>query len=138
MKQIFDHYVLIVILFTLTFDLVGGVGASGELFGKQIAAVLLAAFYSYVVTFILLVLLSKCMVLKPSPEEMLDLDMAFHGEESYGKHTGRDGPLPRNSKYDLHDRDLNLHLDNAAGAESSDVNVNSELDLEIATVTLSM
>ena len=42
------------------------------------------------------------------------------GEESYGKHTGRDGPLPRNSKY--------LPNDDDVGAKST------ELDLEIATV----
>ena len=98
----------------------GGVQRSGELFGKQLVAVLLAAFYSYVVTFLILFLLSKCMVIKPTSEEILDLDMALHGEESYGKHTGRDGPLPRNSKY--------LPNDDDVGAKST------ELDLEIATV----
>ena len=62
---------------------VGGVQRSGELFGKQVVAVLLAAFYSYVVTFLILFLLSKCMVIKPTSEEMLDLDMAFHGEGKF-------------------------------------------------------
>ena len=66
---------------------VGGVAASNELVGKQLVAVLSAALYSYVVTYVLFYAMSKCMVLKPTPEEILDLDMAFHGERSYGKDT---------------------------------------------------
>ena len=63
---------------------VGGVGASGELFGKQFAAVALTAVYSYVVSFIILKLIGMCMELKPTSEQILDLDMAWHGENAYG------------------------------------------------------
>jgi Amt family ammonium transporter len=62
---------------------VGGVAASGELFGKQCAAVALAAVYSYVLSFAMIYIIGTCMELKPKTEEMDDLDWAFHGERAY-------------------------------------------------------
>ena len=61
----------------------GGPEWSGELFGKQIVATLIAAVYSYVVTVVILKLIGLVMRLKPTKEEMADIDKAFHGELAY-------------------------------------------------------
>merc|ERR1712072_1573935 len=58
-------------------------GASGELFGKQIVAVLIAAVWSYFFTFIILILLGLVIRLKPSIQEISDPDKSFHGESAY-------------------------------------------------------
>merc|ERR1712072_50087 len=56
--------------------------AGGELFGKQIVAVIIAAVWSYVFTFIIL-LLGLVIRLKPSIQEISDPDKSFHGESAY-------------------------------------------------------
>ena len=62
---------------------VGGVGPSGEFFGKQLAAVILAAVYSYVVTILILLLIGLGMRLKPTAVEIIDMDHSQHGESAY-------------------------------------------------------
>ena len=57
--------------------------AGGELFGKQIVAVIIAAVWSYVFTFIILILLGLVIRLKPSIQEISDPDKSFHGESAY-------------------------------------------------------
>jgi Amt family ammonium transporter len=57
--------------------------AGGELFGKQIVAVIIAAVWSYVFTFIILILLGLVIRLKPSVQEISDPDKSFHGESAY-------------------------------------------------------
>ena len=61
----------------------GGLHRSGELFGKQVVAVLLAAIYSYVVSALLLLALGLVFRLKPTQEEITDVDKSFHGENAY-------------------------------------------------------
>jgi len=72
-----------VLLAAFTDESVGGVKPSGELFGKQLVAVVLAAVYSYVVSMALLGLIGLVFRLKPSIEEMTDVDKSFHGERAY-------------------------------------------------------
>jgi Amt family ammonium transporter len=62
---------------------VGGVERSGELFGKQIVAVVLAAVYSYAVTILTLLLIGLGMRLKPTAIEIVDMDYSQHGESAY-------------------------------------------------------
>jgi len=62
---------------------VGGFAPSGELFGKQCVAVLLAAVYSYVMTILLLLAIGLVFKLKPSMDEITDVDKSFHGENAY-------------------------------------------------------
>jgi len=62
---------------------VGGVAASGELFGKQLAGVLLAAAYGYVVCMLILLLIGAVFRLKPNLAEITDPDKSFHGETAY-------------------------------------------------------
>ena len=57
--------------------------ASGAFFGKQCVATLIAAVYSYVVSALLLLLIGLVIRLKPTKEEIADLDKAFHGESAY-------------------------------------------------------
>ena len=61
----------------------GGVGASGELFGKQLAAVLIAAVYSYVVSILILMAIGCVCRLKPTAVEIVDMDHSQHGEAAY-------------------------------------------------------
>jgi Amt family ammonium transporter len=63
---------------------VGGVSASMELVGKQLAAVAFCAAYSYIVTLVILKGLSYCMALKPTREQMDDMDASVYGEVAYG------------------------------------------------------
>lgn len=70
--------------------IINGNGANGWLFGNpeqfgiQITAVVAVAGYSFVVTFVLLWLLKTFMGLRVNkPEEIVGLDLASHGEESY-------------------------------------------------------
>ena len=76
---------------------VGGVAASGTLFGKQLVAVLLAIVYSYVVSYGILFLISKCFVLKPTEDEIMNLDESFHGESAYCTTTERESKSTENS-----------------------------------------
>ena len=69
---------------------VGGFGPSGELFGKQIVAVAIAAVYSYVLTILILLLLGLVFRLKPDLNEITDLDKSFHGEAAYADTTEND------------------------------------------------
>ena len=68
---------------------INGAGANGLLFGNpgqlltQILAVLVTAGYSFVVTFLLLKLLSFMGLRVTDREEALGLDIAAHGEEGY-------------------------------------------------------
>ena len=62
---------------------VGGVAASGELFGKQLAATLLCAAYSYLFSFVVLFVMTKVWDIKPSPEQIKNVDMSLHGESAY-------------------------------------------------------
>ena len=62
---------------------VGGVAASGELFGKQLAATLLCAAYSYLFSFVVLWVMTKVWDIKPSPEQIKNVDMSLHGESAY-------------------------------------------------------
>ena len=49
---------------------VGGVAASGELFGKQLAATLLCAAYSYLFSFVVLFVMTNCLLYtSPSPRD---------------------------------------------------------------------
>ena len=61
----------------------GGPAWSGELFGKQLVATIIAAVYSYIASVLLLRLIGLCLRLKPTKEEMADIDKAFHGELAY-------------------------------------------------------
>lgn len=62
---------------------VNGLEPSGELVGKQLAATAITAVYSYLVSALFLYGLSLVMQVKPTAEEMADLDAAFHGEQAY-------------------------------------------------------
>ena len=62
---------------------VGGVAASGELFGKQLAATLLCSAYSYLFSFVVLFVMTKVWDIKPSPEQIKNVDMSLHGESAY-------------------------------------------------------
>ena len=62
---------------------VGGFGPSGELFGKQLAAVLIAAVYSYAVSILLLMAIGVVCRLKPTAVEIVDMDHSQHGESAY-------------------------------------------------------
>ena len=62
---------------------VGGVGPSGELFGKQFAAVLIAAVYSYAVSILILMAIGVVCRLKPTAVEIVDMDHSQHGESAY-------------------------------------------------------
>ena len=57
-----------ILIGALADDEVGGVAASGELFGKQLAATLLCAAYSYLFSFVVLFVMTKVWDIKPSPE----------------------------------------------------------------------
>lgn len=61
----------------------GGPAWGGEQFLKQLTATVIAAIYSYVVSIALLKLIGLGMRLKPTKEEMADIDKAFHGELAY-------------------------------------------------------
>jgi len=62
---------------------VGGETAGGEFFGKQLAAVVLAAVYSYVVSILILMLIGLVCRLKPTAVEIIDMDHSQHGESAY-------------------------------------------------------
>ena len=72
-----------ILLGALTDKDVGGVEPSGELFGKQFAAVLIAAVYSYVVSILLLMAIGVVCRLKPTAVEIVDMDHSQHGEAAY-------------------------------------------------------
>lgn len=72
---------------------VGGFAASGELFGKQLAAVVLGAVYSYIGTMLILFFVGIFFRLKPDLTEILDPDKSFHGESAYNE------DLENDSKY---------------------------------------
>ena len=72
-----------VLLGALADERVGGVGPSGSLFGMQLVAVILGAVWSYVITFLILLLLGLVVRLKPSIQEISDPDKSFHGESAY-------------------------------------------------------
>ena len=61
----------------------GSPARSGLLFGKQLAATSLAALYSYVVSIVLLRLIGLFLRLKPTKEEMANIDKSFHNELAY-------------------------------------------------------
>ena len=71
------------LLGVLADEKVGGVGPSGLFFGKQLAAVVLAAVYSYVVTILILLVIGLGMRLKPTAVEIVDMDHSQHGESAY-------------------------------------------------------
>jgi len=57
---------------------------SGEQFGKQLAAAVLRAVYSFVVTFALLKLINLVVPIRPSANgTQRSLDFTEHGEEAY-------------------------------------------------------
>ena len=62
---------------------VGGFDASGELFGKQLVCVVVAAVHSYLMTMVLLLVIGKVVRLKPTTVEITDVDKSFHGENAY-------------------------------------------------------
>lgn len=72
-----------ILIGALADEAVGGVSASGELFAKQLAAVLIAAIYSYLATVLILFLIGLVVRLKPNLEEITDPDKSFHGEAAY-------------------------------------------------------
>ena len=72
-----------ILLGALTDKDVGGVEPSGELFGKQFAAVLIAAVYSYAVSILLLMAIGVMCRLKPTAVEIMDMDHSQHGESAY-------------------------------------------------------
>jgi len=72
-----------ILLGALADEEVGGVPASATFFGKQVLVVALCIVYSYLVTIALLKILDMATVLKPSKEDIQNLDKAFHGEEAY-------------------------------------------------------
>ena len=72
-----------ILLGALTDKDVGGVEPSGELFGKQFAAVLIAAVYSYAVSILLLMAIGVVCRLKPTAVEIVDMDHSQHGESAY-------------------------------------------------------
>jgi len=72
-----------VMIGALAVEEVAGFEASGELFGKQLAAVALAAVYSYVMAALLLLLMGMVCRLTPTAEEITNLDAALHGEAAY-------------------------------------------------------
>lgn len=62
----------------------GTITRSGEQFGKQLAAAVLCAAYSFVVTFVLLKAINFVVPIKPLNENILSgLDAAEHGEHAY-------------------------------------------------------
>jgi len=61
----------------------GTVTRSGEQFGKQLAAALLCAAYSFVVTVVLLKIIGLVATIVPTSEEQEDLDKAMHGEQAH-------------------------------------------------------
>jgi len=71
------------LLGVLADEAVGGVGPSGEFFGKQLAAVLIAAVYSYGASILILLLIGTMCRLKPSAVEIIDMDHSQHGESAY-------------------------------------------------------
>lgn len=77
------------VLGTLSVGIFGslqGAEASGELFGKQLAAVCLVSVYSFIISFILLKLINLVpgLHLLPTEAEKDDgLDHSFHGEKAY-------------------------------------------------------
>eukprot|EP00419_Tripos_fusus_P009024 CAMPEP_0172662598 /NCGR_PEP_ID=MMETSP1074-20121228/5446_1 /TAXON_ID=2916 /ORGANISM="Ceratium fusus, Strain PA161109" /LENGTH=435 /DNA_ID=CAMNT_0013478523 /DNA_START=94 /DNA_END=1401 /DNA_ORIENTATION=- len=60
----------------------GTVTRSGEQVGKQIAAACLTAAYSFVVTVILLKIITTITPIVPSAEEQAEMDNAMHGEQA--------------------------------------------------------
>jgi Amt family ammonium transporter len=79
---------------------INGAGANGLLFGNpgqlltQFLAVVVTAAYSFVVTFLLLKLLSFMGLRVTSREEAVGLDIAAHGEEGYRIVPGEEMPEP--------------------------------------------
>lgn len=70
---------------------VGGVKASGELFGKQFAAAVGTAAYAYAVGFALVKVIEKFMKIIPPQHALeLGLDASIHGERAY-KDTSQNG-----------------------------------------------
>jgi len=61
----------------------GTVTRSGEQLGKQIAAALITAAYSFVVTIVLLKAIGLVANIVPTAEEQADLDKAMHGEQAH-------------------------------------------------------
>jgi len=62
----------------------GTITRSGEQFAKQLAAAVLCAVYSFVVTFVLLKAINLVMPLRPQEENVRkSLDLSEHGEEAY-------------------------------------------------------
>lgn len=60
----------------------GTVTRSAEQFGKQLVAACFTAAYSFVVSFALLKIMERIVVIVPSPDEQAALDLAMHGEEA--------------------------------------------------------
>jgi Amt family ammonium transporter len=70
---------------------VGGIKASGELFGKQFAAAVGTAVYAYAVGFALVKVIEKFMKIIPPQHALeLGLDASIHGERAY-KDTSQNG-----------------------------------------------
>jgi Amt family ammonium transporter len=65
----------------LASESVNGVGASWELFGKQLAAACGCAVYSFVVTYAQLWLINKISTVRPT--DMEDVDFTMHNEHAY-------------------------------------------------------
>jgi Amt family ammonium transporter len=64
---------------------VGGSWTTVQQLGVQVAAVLIAIAYAAIVTYILLIVVSKTAGLRSSEtSEMAGLDSAYHGERGYG------------------------------------------------------
>lgn len=96
-----------VLLGALADEKVGGVAASGTFFGKQLAVVAGCIVYSYLVTLVLLKILDLAMVLKPTKEDIMNLDQAFHGEEAYSP---RNSPAPSSPSSPVVHSAINLDL----------------------------
>jgi Amt family ammonium transporter len=87
---------------------VGGVDGSGEFLGKQTLVVFGCAAYSYLITYALLAIMGLVCPLKPTAEEMADLDSHFHGEEAYTPSTKAQHSLKADPNLDSDSKKLDL------------------------------
>jgi len=119
-----------VLLGALADEKVGGLAASGEVFGKQLAATMGSAVYSYAVSIAILYVIGLGFRLQPTSEEMEDLDRAMHGEEAYSAGPGK----PRELKKGLPALDLEGPQPvQAAVIQSTEVQLQATFETPMAT-----
>jgi len=80
----------------------GTITRSGEQFGKQLAASVLCAAYSFIVTFILLKAINLVVQIRPG-DEKASLDLTEHGEEAYTPTKAYMAPPAKNAANDAAD-----------------------------------